>query len=148
MRDTRVRAMSIVGELQVERRQRQSLVVDHLDRRAAAAEHDHRPEGRVVGEAGDQFARLRPAHHRLHRHARDARPGLEARGALEDFGRGLAHRLVAGEVELDAADIGFVDDVGRQDLDRDRAALGKDRPRRGRRLLRRRGSVTGATGMS
>ena len=80
-----------LGELQVERRQRQRLVVDDLDRGAAAAEHHHRTEGRVVGEPGDQLARLRPAHHRLHRHAGDARARLEPLGALEDVGRGLAH---------------------------------------------------------
>ena len=73
MRDTRVRAISIVGQLQVERRQGQRLVVDDLDRGAAAPEHHDRAEGRIVGDARDQLARLRPAHHRLHRDAGDAR---------------------------------------------------------------------------
>ena len=44
-----------------ERRQRQRLVVDDLDRGAAAADHDHRPEGWVVGDAGDQLAGERAA---------------------------------------------------------------------------------------
>ena len=51
-------ADQIVGEPEIKRRQRQRLVVDDLDRGAASAEHDDRSEGLVVGEAGDQLARL------------------------------------------------------------------------------------------
>ena len=56
-----------LGELQIERRQRHRFVVDDLDRGAAASEHHHRAEGRIVGEPGDELARLGAAHHRLHR---------------------------------------------------------------------------------
>ena len=59
-----------------------------------------------------------------------ARLGPQSRGALEDIFDCLAHRVLVGEVELDAADIRFVDDIRRQDLDRDRAAVGEGRPRR------------------
>ena len=41
-----------------------------------------------------------PAHHRLDGDAGDARVGLQPLGALEDVGGRLAHRLLAGEVEL------------------------------------------------
>ena len=114
MRDTRVRRDQHLGQLQVERRQRQRFVVDDLDRGAAAPEHHHRPESRIVREARDQLARLRAAHHRLHRDARDAGVGLQPFGALEDVERRLAHRRLAREVELDAADVGFVHDVRRR----------------------------------
>ena len=77
-RETRVRAIRSRASLQIERRQRQRLVVDDLDRRAAAAEHDHGAEGRIVGEAGDQLARLRPQDHRLHDDAGDRASGRSA----------------------------------------------------------------------
>ena len=47
------------------------LVVDHLDTDAAMAEDDHRAEGRVIGNAGKQLARLGADDHRLDRHAGD-----------------------------------------------------------------------------
>jgi hypothetical protein len=47
-------------ELEIERRQRERLVADDLDRGPAAAEHDDRTEGRIVRNACDQFARFRP----------------------------------------------------------------------------------------
>ena len=65
----------VARERQVERRQRQRLVVDDLDRGAAAAEHDDRAEGRIVGEAGDQFARLGSQDHRMDGDAGDAGVG-------------------------------------------------------------------------
>ena len=148
MRDTRVRAIRSCASLQVERRQRERLVVDDLHRRAAAPEHHDGPEGRIVGEPGDQFARLRSPHHRLDGDAGDAGVWLQALGALEDVGGRLAHRLLAGQVELDAADVGFVHDVGREDLHRDRAALGDDGRAAVGGLIRRRGQGTGAVGMS
>ena len=72
MRDTRVRAIRSLRQLEIERRQRQRLVVDDLDRGAAVAEHDDRPEGRIVGNAGDQLARLGPQDHRMDGDAGDA----------------------------------------------------------------------------
>ena len=75
-------------------------------------------------------------------------PGFSRSARAEDVGRRLAHRLLAREVELDAADIGFVDDVRREDLHRDGAALGEDRARRRCGLPAVSARVTGATGMS
>ena len=113
-------------QLQVERRQRQRLVVDDLDRRAAAAEHDDGAEGRIVGEAENEFARLRPHHHRLHHHARNPRLRPQRSCPRENLGGRLAHRIGIGEIEHDAADIGFVHDVARHDLEHDSRALRKD----------------------
>ena len=52
-------------KLEIEGRQGQRLVVDHLDRRAAAPEEHHGAEGGIVRKADDQLAGLRPPHHRL-----------------------------------------------------------------------------------
>ena len=61
----------LAGEMQVERRQRQRPVVDHLDRGAAVAEQQHRAELPVGGDPDDQLvgaagggssaARVRPS---------------------------------------------------------------------------------------
>ena len=149
MRDTCVRAISISASFRSSGGKRHRLVVDDLDRCAAAPEHHDRAEGRIVGEPSDKLARFGPAHHRLHGDADDSRAGLQPLGALEDVSRRLAHRFLAREVELDAADVGFVDDVRREDLHRDGAALGEDRtapPLRPPPASA--ASVTGATGMS
>ena len=119
----------VARELQVERRQGERLVVDDLDGRAAVTEDDDGAEGWIVGNAGDQLARLRAPHHGLNGDARDARRRLQATRALEDVGGGAAHGGLARQVELHAGDVGFVHDVGRQDLHRHRAALGEDRAR-------------------
>ena len=50
----------------VERRQLQRLVLDDLDRGAALPEQDHRPEGGIGGDAGDQLVGARPHDHFLH----------------------------------------------------------------------------------
>ena len=55
-----------------------------------------------------------------------ARLGLQARGALEDVGAALRTASSLVRSSLHAADIGFVHDVGREDLHGDRAALGED----------------------
>ena len=60
--------------------------------------------------------------------------GFAARARAQHVGGRFAHRLFAGQVEPHAADVGFVHDVGREDLHGDRAAAGQDR-RRGRRGL-------------
>ena len=109
---------------QIERRQRQCLVVDDFDRGAAVAEDDDGPEGRIVGEADDQLARIRAHDHRKHGDAVDSRSGLAARARLSmppwpDDG------LRGDETEQDAADIRLVDDIGRRILENHRVAGGE-----------------------
>ena len=103
----------VARQRQIERRQRQRLVVDHLDRGAALAEDDDRTEGRIVGEADDELARLRPHDHGKHGHAVDPRIGLGGARPIEDLRRGLAHVLLGDEIEPHAADFRLVHDVGR-----------------------------------
>ena len=71
-RHARARDQS-AGEREVERRQRQRLVVDHFDGGAALAENDDRTECRIVGDADDQLARLGPHDHGKDGDAVDAR---------------------------------------------------------------------------
>ena len=120
----------IGGQLEIERRQRQRLVVDDLHGGSAAPEQDDRPEGRIVGEANDQLPCFPAPDHRLNDDARHRSLGPQSRRAFEDFSDRLAHRVLVGDVELDATDIRFVDDIGRQDFDRDRSAVSEGRPGR------------------
>ncbi len=53
--------------------------------------------------------------------------GFAARARLKNVRRGLTHVLLGDEAEPDAADLRFVDDVGRQNLQDDRVARGKMR---------------------
>ena len=80
-RDPRARDQP-TGQREVERRQRQRLVVDHFDGGAALAEHDDGTECRIVGNADDQFARLGAHDHGKDGHAANPRLrlGLRARG--------------------------------------------------------------------
>ena len=74
----------------------------------------------IIGEIGHAVdARLRP---------RRARPA-------QNVGRRLAHGMSGREVERDAADLGFVHDVGREDFYRHRLPCGEIR------FCRRRGFV-------
>ena len=120
-----------MGQAQVQRRQGQRLVVDHLHRGAATAEHHHRTEGGVVGQAADQFARLGLDDHRLHQHAVDARIRPRLACTLQDPGGRFAHRRGAGQVQPHAAHVGLVHDVLRQDLQGHRLAPGQQRLGRG-----------------
>jgi len=121
---------------QVQRRQRQRLVIDDFDGGAALAEHNDRAEGRIVGHADNQFARLRTDHHRKYHHPDDASVRFGGARPVENVGRGLAHRLLAGEVEPYAPDIRFVHDVGRLNFQDHGIAVGEMRPRRDRSLVR------------
>ena len=106
---------------EIERRQRQRLVGDHFDRRAAAPEQQERAEQRVDRHAQDQFVGVRPRRSfpapRSPRSAPWAPPPSRASASP----RGRSDR-VGTQIERHAADIGFVRDVGRIDLERDRAA--------------------------
>jgi hypothetical protein len=129
-------ADQLVGQAQVQRRQRQRLVVDHFDGSAAATDHDHRAERRVIGDADDQLTRLRADDGRLHQQAIDAcvRPQL-ARTRQDRVGRAL-HRRQRGQVE---AHVHFrlVRNIRREDLQRhDRGAAFQQRLRQVHRLVR------------
>jgi len=93
------------GALDEVARQRRSsggsarLVVDDLDRGTAAAEHDDGAERRIVGEAEDQLARLRPQHHRLHGDAGNPRLRTKLLRPRQDIGGRGAHGVGASEIE-------------------------------------------------
>jgi hypothetical protein len=113
----------ITSQWQVERWQRQRLVVNNLNRRAAPAEHDDGAEGRIVGKTKNQFARLGPHHHCLHDDARDPRLRAKRLRARQDVRGRRANGIGGGEIEHDAADVGFVNDVARHDLEHHGGAL-------------------------
>lgn len=115
-------ADQLVGQAQVQRWQRELAVVDDFNRGAAAPEHDRRAEHRVVGDAGDQFARLRPQHGGLHDQPFDHRAGMRAARTRQDAGGRFAHRSDAGEIQAHTAHIGLVRDLAGQHLQGDRAA--------------------------
>src|SRR3954464_10994835 len=116
MRDTRVRAISISASFMSSGGSASALSLI-TSTAVPPRPNTHRPKSRIVREARDQLARLRAAHHRLNRDAGDAGVGLETFGAFEDVERRPAHSRFAREVELDAADVGFVNDVRRRNLD-------------------------------
>ncbi|MNM80697.1 hypothetical protein D3C81_926700 [compost metagenome] len=112
-----------VGKPQVQRRQRQGLVVDHFHRGTPTAEHHHRPEHGVVRDTGDQLTRLGPQQAGLHHHAFDARLRTQSVRALQDGRSRRLHRRQGAQVQAHAIHIGFVRDVGREDLHRYAHAL-------------------------
>jgi len=93
------------GHLEVERRQRQGLVVDHLDRRAALSKGDDWTEGGIVGDAQDEFVGLRAHDHRLDSDADDACIGPGGSGGGDDIGGTGPHRRFGCEAEPHATDV-------------------------------------------
>ena len=134
----------LAGKLEIERRQRQRLVADDLDRGPAAAEHDDRAEGRIVGDPRDQFARFRTQNHRMDRHAGDASIRPHCVRSREDIGDRLAHRAFAGEVEPHATDLGLVHDVRRQNFRHDARSVRQQWAPPRRRLHRHRAQAARA----
>ena len=122
---------------QIERRQGQRLVVDDLDRLAAAPEDDHRAKGRIVGDAQHQFARIGPPHHGMDGDAVDPRLGRLDRDPIQHLARRVDHLFDRAQVEHDAAEIGFVDDVARHDFHDAAAVAAEHQPRDFRRFFRR-----------
>ena len=118
----------LVGEPQVEGRQAERAVVDDLHSRAAASEYHHGAEDRILGQSRDEFALLADPDHGLDREAGDSRIRPQAPDAGDDVGGRLADVRFACEAEADASDVGLVDDVGRDELEGDGAALGNDAP--------------------
>ena len=81
-------------------------------------EQDHGAEDWVVGDAGEKLEGLRPPDHLFDGEAGKTR----LRRPPVDLVKHLARRaldLRAGQIEAHAANVRFVHDVGRQDLDRD-----------------------------
>ena len=118
----RVRRDHLAGEHDIERRQADRPIGDHLGRGAAMSEQKDGAERAVVADAGEQLERIRAFHHLFDGKAGDPGEG----GALADHLQHLVGSLLdaraGAQVEADAADIGLVRDVGRQDLDDHRAA--------------------------
>ena len=125
----------VARHFEIERRQCERLVVDRLNRRSALAEGNDRTKGRIVGNADDEFLRLRPDDHRLDDHAGNAGFGFRRPRAGNDVGRGRPHRRFRGEAEAHPADVRLVDDVRRLDLDDHRSSGAEKRPRGGAGLL-------------
>ena len=81
------------------------MVCRHLDGDAALSKQQHRAKHRIGGHADDEFVRMRPPRHRLHREA--GQHGVGQQGAqppLHCIG-GSQHRRSVLQVEHDAADI-------------------------------------------
>jgi len=134
-------------ELEIERRKRERLIADDLDRGPAAAEHDDRSKGRIVRNARDQFARFRPQDHRMDGHAGDAGIRSHGMGSGKNIRNRVAHRALAGEIEPHAADFGFVNDIRREDFHHHARSFRQERPRRCRGFSPLRASSAGAIGI-
>ena len=116
------------GEPGVERRQLDRGVLQQVDGEAAGAEQDHRAEHRVVAEAGDQLDAPRAAGSSAA--ARSRRAPTPAASAPGGDGAGGGPGLAGGgDVERDAAEVGLVHHVGRDELDDDPAAGAPASPR-------------------
>jgi len=71
-REILVRATRSLCELDIERRQGKSLVVDHLDGRPPPSEDDYQPKGRIICESRNELTRLRSYDHGLDNNAGDS----------------------------------------------------------------------------
>ncbi len=106
--------------LRIDRGEAQRGILQQLDENSAEADHDQRTEALIAHDAGDQLeARLR---HRLNRDALEPRAGLLLPQRLADAREPRAHLLDGVQVELDAADVALVSDIGRQYFQHDRKA--------------------------
>ena len=95
----------LAGEHPIERRQRHGAIGNHLHRRAAMTEQQHRAKHGIDARADDQLLRVRPACHRLHREAGDARGGLRAAHAGEHLACRAAEFIGMAKVEGHAAQL-------------------------------------------
>ena len=92
------------------------------------APNRRKAERRVLGHADDQLVGARLAHHGLHGEALDARLRLGAPDLVQHLARrrlDLGHAL---QLQAHAADVGFVRDVFRNDL-QDASLVGLEQPR-------------------
>ena len=102
----------VAGQHHVQGRQADRLVLQYLDRGPARPEQQHRPEDRIVGDAHDQLIRIADSRHTLHREPVDRRIGLDQTHIHQHFLSGGPYRRRLAQIEADAADIGFVGDLG------------------------------------
>src|SRR5208283_803097 len=102
----------------IERRQCERRILYLFDRGAAVAEHHHRTEYRVVGDADDQLDRVGEANHLLYQKSVEPRFGASARDAGEHRSCLTPHSVRTVEVEYHATDIALMHEVGRADLER------------------------------
>jgi hypothetical protein len=65
----------VASEFQIQRRECNGGVADHLDGRSARSEQDRRAEDRIVGHPDDQLVCTQPPDHVLDREALNARIG-------------------------------------------------------------------------
>ena len=126
------------------RRQAERHVLEHLDQRAAQAEHHQRSEPRVAAGAEDHFHAL--AGHLLDENPLDLRAGNVLLHVAEDLLVGRAGLVAAVDVEDHSAGVVLVDHVGRHHLHHHRRAERLGRPRRPRRRCGPRRSSTAAGG--
>ena len=118
------------------RREPERDVFQQLDQHTAEPERDQLPEARVGDGADDHF--LAAGDLPLHLHAGDRRPGVVRLRRRDDLRVRCARRLRVCHAGDDAAGIGLVQDLRRDDLHHDREADLGGEPRRlvGRRRER------------
>ena len=109
-------------QFEIQRRQGQGGIGDHLHPDAALAEQHDRAESGVHADADDQLERIRPADHLFDDEALDRGIRLGGGYPQRHRRRGFADRRGAGQVQHHAADIGFVHDLARLYFQCDRSA--------------------------
>jgi uncharacterized protein (DUF885 family) len=112
----------VADEVQIQWRQRDRAVADHLDHGAAEAETDGGAEHGIAHHADHQLAAVPLEVHRLDQHAVDARVRPRERDVAQHVLVAVVHAARIGAAETHAAHVGLVRDVGREDLHRDRVA--------------------------
>ncbi len=112
--------MSSRGQAHIQRRQADSHIADGFDRRAALAEHDHRAEDRIGGDADHDLDRAGAARHRFDDETFNARGRQRAADAGNHLIAGLLDFESARQIQHHAAIDRFVRHVRREDLERHR----------------------------
>ncbi len=121
------------GKVGVERRKFERAVGEDLDRLAPGPDGDHGSEGRIVGDADQQFDGAFALDHRFDVETVDARRRVRSRDPLRDLSRRGGGGRRVGEIEPHAAHVGLVREVGTDEL------YGERRAQAGARLRHRLG---------
>ena len=130
----KIRVCSIIrrARVRVQRRQGQRAVLEDLDQLPAGAEQQHRAELRVEAAADDQLVAVQ-LDHRLDGHAQEVLgAGPLAHRRLDRADRRARTASASRQVQLHAADVGLVRDRLGVQLEDDRVADARRRPRRPR----------------
>ena len=114
----------------VDRQDAETHVFQHLGEHPSEAQHDDRPELRVVEQTDDDLDPLR--HHLLDFDAVDPGRRMSHPRRRHDAVKAVANFVRCPDVQDHAADIRLVQDVWRSDLQRDRES---DLRRQARRLI-------------